>query len=132
MDLFLTTGSDQNNISGISSSFSSSLLSKQSQQSKDRAQNILLTGFNESNKATKDESFVYNLIEVMTKNTVEMMYFHTLFSISPFEILSDQPEGDYDFHRKLEWSGVLNCSVITPKILLFSTQKTSYQIMISQ
>ena len=102
MDLFLTTGSDQNDISNVSSSSSSSLVSKQSQQSKDRAQNMLLTGFNESNKATKDESFVYNLTEVMTKNTVEMIYFHAPFSISPFEILSDHPEGDYDFHRKLE------------------------------
>ena len=48
----------------------------------------------------------------MKKNTVEMVYSHHDDGISPFEILSDFPDGDFQIHSLMEWTGVLNVCVI--------------------
>ena len=50
----------------------------------------------------------------MKKNTVEMVYSHHENGISPFDILSDFPYGDFQIHSLTTWKGVLNVCVTIP------------------
>ena len=83
--------------------------------SQKRSEGYLLSGLCGPCDEKKDDSYVYEVAEAAKKNTVEMSYVHMRNSISPFDILSDYPYGDFSVHEKTEWIGTLNCSVIIPK-----------------
>ena len=46
---------------------------------------------------------------------MQVVYEYLPFSITPFEITSDFPEGDHSNPDSLTWTGVLNVSITIPK-----------------
>ena len=75
---------------------------------------ILLSGSCQPTENNKNDTFSYTISEAMKKNTVEMVYQHKEDGISPFDILSEFPNGDFQIHSNKTWKGVLNICVTIP------------------
>ena len=97
--------------SSTSSKSKSSSLNTSNSTSIKRSEETLLDGCPIPSDENKVDSFVYSAFEAMKKNTVDIIYESLPFSISPFDILSDYPDGDFTYNEDNTWSGVLNVHV---------------------
>ena len=95
-------------------SSSSKSLSESSDRNISHSEDQMLYGLGAVSTNHQRNSFCTNISEALKKNTVEMTYEPHEMDISPFEILSDFPNGDFSSNLNLTWKGSLNVCVTIP------------------